>query len=68
MRDTYAGLDDLPPHLREHVVRVGEHDPAEWVLQPIPLLGGRSIMEAMNEPDGAEQVRSFLARVVGTFT
>ena len=47
---------------------MGEHDPAAWVLQPIPLLGGRSIIEAMNEPDGTEQVRAFLARVIGKFS
>lgn len=67
MGDIYKGLDDLPPGLRAQVLRVGEPDAVSWVLTPIPALGGRSVVEAMNEPGGDEQVREFLARVIGKF-
>ena len=63
----YRSLDDLPREFYEVVLRVGEPDAVDWVLEPIPALGGRSIIETMNEPSGPDQVRVFLQLVIGKF-
>lgn len=67
MHALYESFDDLPPEFREAVLRVGEPDAAAWVLQPIPALDGRSLIDTMNEPGGTEQVRLFLRWVTGKF-
>lgn len=67
MHTLYDSFDDLPPEFREAVLRVGEPDTAAWVLQPIPALDGRSLIDTMDEPGGTERVRLFLARVTEKF-
>jgi hypothetical protein len=64
----YTSLDDLPNNVRQRVIAVGEIDPRAWVLQAIPALDNKSIVEVMNEQDGLVQVLRFLQQVIGHFS
>ena len=64
----YRHFDDLPNHVRLKVVRWREPDPERWVVQAIPALHGRSIIETMNLPDGERMVLEFLRDLQGMLT
>jgi hypothetical protein len=64
----YRSFDDLPNHVRVQVVRWGESNPEEWVLQAIPALNYRSIVEVMNLPDGETKVLEFFRDLRGMLT
>jgi hypothetical protein len=49
-------------------VRWGEPNPEEWVLQAIPGLDYRSIVEVMNLPDGETKVLEFFRDLRGMLT
>jgi uncharacterized protein (DUF2384 family) len=65
---TYRTFDDLPNHIKSRILRLEQPEVQEWVLAKIPALGGRSIIEVMNEERGEAVVRDYLARTEGMFS
>jgi hypothetical protein len=65
---TYRTFDDLPNHIKSRILRLEQPKVQEWVLAKIPALGGRSIIEVMNEGGGEEVVRDYLGRTEGMFS
>jgi hypothetical protein len=61
----YEAYGDLPRDLRVRIEAVEPADPARWAGSAIPALGGRSILEVMNENGGDTRVREFIARIEG---
>ena len=64
----YRSFEDLPNHVRLQVERWGEPDVKKWVLQPIPALDHRSVVETMNLPDGETKVLEFFRDLRGMMT
>jgi len=66
--DTYT---DLPNHIRKRIEAVApSRDLAQWVKQPIPALGNRSVLAVMSEDGEAAQqkILQFLLKIEGYFS
>lgn len=65
---TYEKLADLPRYVKRRIEEVSPADDLDrWVLEPIPALGGLSVIEKMNEEDGEQEVLQFLENIEGYF-
>jgi hypothetical protein len=66
----YKTFTDLPNHIRRRVEVVAPStDLQHWVMERIPALGNRSVLDVMNEDgDAEEKVLQFLVKVEGYFT
>ena len=57
----------LSPELRAAVQAQMQRQVESWIHEPIPLLGGRTPMEAVQHPDGREIVESLLLDMERSF-
>ncbi len=57
-------VDDIlrDPEVRKHLQERMQRQVEAWAHEKIPALGGRTPMEAVNDPDGREIVESLLVQ------
>lgn len=48
------------PEARSHFEQIIQKQAEDWVLQKVPVLGGRTPLQAVQDPDGREVVESLL--------
>lgn len=58
-------MDDLPGPVRERILSLGIPSPERFASVPFPALGDRSILEALGERHGQDEVLSLLSRIEG---
>src|SRR5260370_41791987 len=58
------GVDDIlrDPEVRKHFQEKMQEQAEAWAYEKVPVLGGRTPMEAVNDPDGREIVESLLVQ------
>jgi hypothetical protein len=58
------GVDDIlrDPEVRKHFREKMQEQVEAWAYEKVPVLGGRTPMEAVNDPDGREIVESLLVQ------
>jgi len=65
MPDNYDSFDDLPAGLQERVMAIASDDVESWLRNPIPALGGKSVLEQLNDEDGYAKLCEYLTKVEG---
>jgi hypothetical protein len=58
----YKELNDLPPSVREYVRLIAKDHASLWIMEPVPALKGRSVLDLINE-DGLPRAVAYLQAV-----
>jgi hypothetical protein len=61
----YRSLGDLPEDIQQLLRTRNPSNPSYGLDNPVPALGGKSIMELMNGTEGHRRVTEFLEKVIG---
>jgi uncharacterized protein (DUF2384 family) len=64
---SYTEFSDLPDDIQGYIRKLDQPDSEAWVGRPIPALGDRSVLDAINDSGGEALVRDFLIRALGKF-
>lgn len=63
----YNDFSDLPKEIQRRIIAQSPKDYGAWVKQPVPALGGKSVLETMNDNDGYRKLVNFLGKIEGYF-